>query len=303
MSRLLVLGNAGLDISLPVPRLPEAGETLVGGAASRAPGGKGLNQATVAARTGLLPVAFCAPIGDDGEGREIAHRLQAERFVDLDLRPTAVATDLSVLLVSLGGENSIVTSGACAAGFPVAAAVSFAERLDAGDWLLLQGNLGTAATLAAIEAAASRGARVMLNTAPLEPALAGEAAHAVLGRCDVVVANAVEARDLTGTNGPAAVQALRALGAETVVVTLGGDGCLLSGEGTVHHLPASATSVVDTSGAGDTFCGVLAALLAVGRSAITAAAVAQQAAALAVARPGAFLALPTAAELHPLVAE
>ncbi|MFT8246648.1 PfkB family carbohydrate kinase [Roseomonas sp. BN140053] len=302
MSRLLVLGNAGLDISLPVPRLPGPGETLVGGMAVRAPGGKGLNQATVAARSGLVPVGFCAPVGEDGEGREIARRLRAEDFAVLNLPATAAATDLSVLLVSPDGENSIVTSGGCAAGFSPGAAAAFAAGLAAGDWLLLQGNLGAAATLAALEAAASRGARVMLNTAPLEPALLGAGARSLLARCAVVVANGVEARALTGEDGPAAVLALRRLGAARAVVTLGGQGCLLDEGEAARHIPAPAARVVDTTGAGDTFCGLLAALLAAGRSLEAAVVPAQHAAALSVARPGAFAALPSTAELRALVA-
>lgn len=296
MSRLLVLGNAGLDISLPVPRLPGPGETLLGGAATRAPGGKGLNQATVAARTGLLPVAFRAPVGDDAEGQDIARRLREEGFSALDLSPVAGATDLSVLLISPDGENSIVTSGGCAASLSAAAARDFASGARHGEWLLLQGNLSFAATAAAIEAASRKGACVMLNPAPLDAAMA-----ALLPRCDVVVVNVVEARALTGEDGSSAARTLRARGTGQVVVTLGHGGCLVAEGDASRHLPAPPVRAVDTTGAGDTFCGVLAALLATGRTLDAAAVPAQRAAALTVSRPGAFAALPDAAELRALL--
>ena len=95
MSRLFVLGNAGLDIGLDLPGLPQPGETLVGRAAGRAPGGKGLNQAVVAARTGLLPVHFHAPIGDDPEGEHVARALALEPFARLELPVLAAPTDRS----------------------------------------------------------------------------------------------------------------------------------------------------------------------------------------------------------------
>ena len=153
MSRLLVLGNAGLDIGLRLPRTPEAGETLVGVAGGRAPGGKGLNQAAVAARTGLVPVLFQAPVGDDAEGREVARHAAREPFAALAMPVLPAPTDVSILLLLPGGENSIVSAGDCAFALSPADAAAFAEQSDSGDWLLLQGNLLPDTTAAAIAAA------------------------------------------------------------------------------------------------------------------------------------------------------
>lgn len=288
--RLLVLGNAGLDISLPLPRLPLAGETLVGGARGSAPGGKGLNQAVVAARTGAVPVGFLAPLGSDAEADLVEARLRQEGFAILELPRQAGPTDLSVLLVSPGGENCIVTSGACASGLADAEAARFGAGVRQGEWLLLQGNLTASATLAAMQAAQGH---VMLNTAPLlwDPA-------PMLPLCAVAVANAVEARQLTGQEGLAAASALRAAGAGWAIVTLGAAGCAVAGPDGVRQHPAPVVQAVDSSGAGDAFCGVLAALLASGRPMDHAIAAAQRAAALAVTRRGAFAALPAAAELR-----
>ena len=285
MSRLFVLGNAGLDIGLDLPGLPEPGETLVGRAAGRALGGKGLNQAVVAARAGLVPVLFRAPLGDDPEGQHVARALAAEPFATLELPVLAAPTDLSILMVLPGGENAIVSAGDCAYALPPEDAAAFAARCEAGDWLLLQGNLLPPVTAAAITAARARGARVMLNTAPVTAGMA-----ALLPLCHLVVANVAEAAQLGGT-------------AEGItIITLGAAGCRVIDDGGVTQHPAEAVTARDTTGAGDTFCGVLAAALTAGRPLDPAIAAAQRAAALTVTRPGAFPSLPTAAELRLLLA-
>ena len=291
MSRLFVLGNAGLDIGLDLPGLPQPGETLVGRAGGRAPGGKGLNQAVVAARTGLVPVWFHAPIGDDPEGEHVARTLALEPFARLELPILAAPTDLSVLLVLPGGENAIVSAGDCAYALGADDATSFAAGCAPGDWLLLQGNLLPAVTAAAIGAAKLCGAQVMLNTAPVSAGMAS-----LLPLCDLVVANAAEAEDLARGN------ALRPAEEGTVIVTLGAEGCRAIHNDGVTQFPAPSVVARDTTGAGDTFCGVLAAALVAGRAIEPAIAAAQGAAALTVTRPGAFPSLPTVDELRRLLA-
>ena len=288
MSRLFVLGNAGLDIGLDLPGLPRPGETLVGRAGGRAPGGKGLNQAVVAARAGLVPVLFRAPVGADPEGEHVARALALEPFAGLELPVLAAPTDLSILMVLPDGENAIVSAGDCAYALSADDAAAFAAGCDAGDWLLLQGNLLPAVTAAAAAAAGARGGRVMLNTAPVM-----DGVRPLLSRCDIIVANAAEAECL-GAIQPAP--------GGIVIVTLGSEGCRVERDGAVVRLAAPAVVARDSTGAGDTFCGVLAAALAAGRPIEPAIAAAQAAAALTVTRPGAFPSLPTTAELRRIVA-
>lgn len=293
MTSLLVLGNAGLDIGLPIPRMPRPGETLLGGARTMAPGGKGLNQAVAAARAGLVPVSLVAPLGSDAEADTVATALRQEPFAELDLPRLSEATDCSILLVLPDGENCIVTSGACAASFsPEAAARAGAK---AGSWLLLQGNLSQAATAAAIGAA--HAANVMFNPAPL-----AWDCRAQLRHCAVVVANAGEAEALTGQTGLDAANALLEAGAGLAIVTLGAAGCAWAGADGTGAFPAPAVHAIDSTGAGDAFCGTLAAYLCAGLAVPRSIAIAQHAAALTVQRAGAYLALPTAAELRHLVA-
>ena len=280
--RVLVLGNAGIDLSIRVPRLPRPGETLVGGAFRRAPGGKGLNQAVIAARVGV-EVAFCAPLGEDADGQFIEAALRRERIARLVLPRQPGPTDTSVVMTAADGENCIVTAGDCADALPAATAAGFASGARQGDVLLLQGNLSLAATTAAARAGSEAGACVVLNAAPLRWPM-----QEVLPWCWTVVVNEGEAEALTGGRAHEAAAGLRALGAEVAVVTLGARGCLASGV----LYPAPQVEAVDTTGAGDAFCGTFAACVARGQALARAITLAQLAAADTVRRRGAFESLP-----------
>jgi len=288
--RVLVLGNAGVDLVMRVPRLPRPGETLVAGPIRRAPGGKGLNQAVVAARAGAA-VLFCASLGRDADGDWVAERLGQEPLALRHFPRPGPPTDTSIVLVSPDGENCIVTAGDCADALEPAEAERFAARAGAGDILLLQGNLGLAATLAGARAAQAGGARVILNTAPLRWPVA-----AVLACCWGVVANAGEAEAITGLQAAAAAAALAAMGPALAIVTMGAAGCIAAGciAAAGIRYPAPPVRVVDSTGAGDAFCGALAAALAGRATREEAIAAAQRTAADTVTRPGAFDSLPPA---------
>lgn len=288
MSRVFVLGNASIDTTLRVPRLPVAGETLMATGILRSPGGKGLNQAVMAARAGA-EVHFLAPLGEEPETSLIRDAVAAEGL-DATWVLTGAPTDLSSLMVAPDGENCIVSTGACCDSLGIAPALDFVAGLTEGDVLLMQGNLRLDVTLAAARAARARGRRVMLNTAPLRWDFA-----ALLPLCDLVVANRFEARAITGHDDPGAAATALA-GAGAAVVTLGGAGCVLAGDG-VQAFAAEPVVVLDTSGAGDVFCGVLAASWASGAALPSAIARAQHAAAISVGRAGCFGAFPSRAEL------
>ena len=287
---VFVLGNAGVDLSLTLAHLARPGETAVASAGVRAPGGKGLNQAVAAARAGAR-VQFCAPVGEDAEAGFVAQTLAAEPLARLRLLRRPEPTDISIVMVAADGENSIVSLCRCADTLNEAEADAFAGETAPGDWLLMQGNLTAAATLAAARAA--RG-RVMLNAAPLRWPVAS-----VLPFCAVAVVNQGEAESVAGLPDPGdAALWLRAQGCGAAVVTLGAEGCVWADTNGLGRLPAAAVRPVDTTGAGDTFCGVLAARLASSRALPDALTAAQRAAALAVTRFGAYAALPTVDELR-----
>lgn len=293
MSHVFVLGNASIDVTLRVPRLPRPGETLMATGIARAPGGKGLNQAVVAARAGV-PVHFCAPLGAGPEAALVRQALAQETFTSLRLTEVGQHTDLSTLLVADDAESSIISTGDCAAGLSAAEAEAFVVEIGAGDILLMQGNLAEAVTLDAALLARARGARVVVNAAPLRWRY-----EALLPLCDVVVANEDEARSLTGRDRPAEA-AMALCGTGTAIVTLGARGCIVADAGGVAHQEPVPVTAVDTTGAGDAFCGALVAAMALALP--DPVDVAQRAASLSVTRPGCFSAFPTRDELAALMA-
>ena len=134
-AELYVLGNASIDVTFNVPRLPAPGETLMARGMVRAPGGKGLNQAVVAARAGAR-VRFCAPIGGEAETALVHAALAREKFADLRMIVAGQPTDLSTLIVAEGGENCIISTGDCAEGLTPYIAKTFVRPMRAQDWLL-----------------------------------------------------------------------------------------------------------------------------------------------------------------------
>lgn len=287
MSRVVVIGNAGLDLPLAVSRLPMPGETLIGRADSRAPGGKGLNQAVVAARCGG-EVRFCAPLGnDDAEASLLEFYLRREGFAGLHLPRLPYPTDFSLLMVLPGGENSIVSTSACSLALSFAQAQPALHDLREGAVVLLQGNLALDTTAAILAEAGRRGATTIFNPAPFWPG-----AETLVGQCSLVIANRVEAQALGSS-----LHAARA-----AIVTLGADGCILMEGERRQSFPAHLVTAIDTTGCGDAFCGVVAALLARGVAIADAIPPAQKAAALTATRRGAFAALPSREDLHAAIA-
>jgi ribokinase len=284
---VVVIGNAGLDLRVAVPRLPLLGETLIGRAGPRVPGGKGLNQAVVAARCGA-EVRFCAPLGNDSaEANEVERHLQREGFAELILPRLQRATDFSLLMVLPEGENSIVSTSACSLALARAEAEPALQGLGESDVVLLQGNLSLDTTAFILAAARRQKAMTIFNPAPFWPG-----AQKILGQCSLVIANRVEAESLAGS--------IHAAG--TAIVTLGADGCLLIERKQRRSFPAETITAIDTTGCGDAFCGVMAASLARGLATDQAIGAAQKAAALTAMRPGAFQALPSRQELGEIVA-
>ena len=134
--RVVVVGNAGLDLRLAVPRLPLPGETRIGSAGPRAAGGKGLNQAVVAARCGAS-VRFCAPLGNDSaEADEIERHLASEGIAELLSPRLPHPTDFSLLMVLPDGENSIVSTSACSLALAPQQAEPVLRDLGKGDVVL-----------------------------------------------------------------------------------------------------------------------------------------------------------------------
>ena len=285
---VVVVGSLNLDLVARTPRIPTPGETVQGTDYSELPGGKGLNQAVAAARAGAR-VAMVGAVGDDPAGarlREVAR----ENGVD-DRWITTVAgvpTGRALIAVDAAAENSIVV---------VPGANAHVELVDLprARVVLAQLEIDPSVVAAAFRVGRERGSATVLNPAPAE-----RVAAELLTLAEVVIPNQHELAVLGGR------AALAEAGVRTLVVTLGADGAELV-DGTDPSAPPQRVAPfpvdpVDTTGAGDAFCGGLAARLAAGDELTDALLFAAANGALATTRVGAVPSLPQAAETMALVA-
>ena len=291
---VLVFGSAAADIVFALPSLPRAGETILGDAAPLQPGGKGANQALAAARDGAH-VAFAGAIGADAAGEVVRAPLLAAGVDCSRLAVVDRPTGLAAVCVDPAGANLIAV--ATGANARAAAAQVEDSALHPGVVLLLQMEVPAAETAALILRARAQGARIILNLAPAAPL-----DPAALRALDLLVVNEHEAAWLGAQLGAgASAEALHAALGIGVAVTLGERGATAATAAGVVTLPGLPVLAVDTVGAGDCWCGVLAAALDRGLSLEAAMRRANAAAALACTRPGAGAAMPQAAEIDALL--
>lgn len=289
---VMVVGSCNLDLVVEVEHHPRSGETVMGGELAQHPGGKGANQAVAAARLGAR-TGLVACVGQDDAGVVILDEL---RSAGVDTRgvksAVAMPTGAALIAVDRAGENTIVVSPGANSSLE-AEEVAVAVEQGAAAVLLVQLEIPQYAVEAAITSA---GGIVVLNPAP-----ARFLPTAVLEQVDVLVPNQHELAALTGRpplrSIDEVVDAASRLPAGSVVVTLGANGSVVvSGDGYLHA-PASAVEPVDTTAAGDAFCGALAASLSKGRSLEESVRYANRVAGVAVTRRGAQPSLPTPSDL------
>ncbi|MBI3749538.1 MAG: ribokinase [Chloroflexi bacterium] len=300
--RVIVVGSVNVDLVVAVERLPAPGETVVGGRFERHHGGKGGNQAVAAARLGAL-TAFVGAIGGDAFGRDARDALAADR---IDLRGLACleeATGVALILVDANGENSIAVAGGSnvALGPEHVRGALATLQPGPGDIVLVGHEIPTPVAHEALRIGRASGATTILNPAP-----AGGLDASTLALADILTPNRGELATLAGLVGlpadaapvDAAVALLDRLGLRAVLVSLGADGALLVESGQAKTISAPPVGVVDSTGAGDTLNGALAAGLAEGLPLGDAAARAVRAASLATTRAGARDGMPTIDELR-----
>ena len=301
---VLVVGSLNMDLRIRTPRLPAPGETLTGSGFDTDGGGKGANQAVAAARQGAR-VAMLGAVGQDAHGAALLAALQADGIDTHAVeRIAGTPSGTAAILLMPDGENSIVVIPGANHALTPERVRAQAARLRQARVVVAQLECPLDAVTEALAIAREAGAVTVLNAAPVQPL-----DDALLGQLDWLVVNEIEAAALAGmpVPGPAEARAvaeqLRRRGPRQVLVTLGAEGLVLAGpEGTLA-LPAPRVQAIDTTGAGDTVVGALAAALAAGRPLREALTRAQAAAALAVTRLGTQSAMPTAAEVDRLVAD
>src|SRR5216683_6398542 len=286
---ILVFGSINVDLIVPVPHLPGPGETVLGGDYALLPGGKGGNQALAARRAGA-EVVLVGAVGAEAFAGLALDLLRREGVDTRLVRVVARPTGCAAIMVSAEGENLIaVASGA---NTSVRSDQVADELLGAGTTLVAQMEVPPGETEILIRRVRARGGRSLLNLAParaIDPAL--------LGEIDLVVANDGEAAALGSDLARLALRLRQGL-----VVTRGAAGSIaFLRDGTRIEVPALPIEPVDTTGAGDTFVGVLAAALDFGSTLHTALRRASAAAGLACLGCGAQTAMPDRAAIDAAV--
>lgn len=287
---VLVAGSANLDFVVRAAHAPAPGETVLGRELATYPGGKGANQALACARAGAAPTRMLLALGEDAHAEPIERSLRAGGVELVVRRCAGRATGSAFVCVADDGENAIVV----APGANAALRGDDLPALDGIAWLLLQLESPLDAVAAWARRARAAGVAVALNAAPAHALPA-----ALLDDVDLLIVNQGELAALTGIDDLDA--ALAAVRVPRVVVTLGARGCLARVDGARLRQDAFAVEAVDTTAAGDTFCGALVAALAQGDGFETALRRACAASALACTRPGAQTSVPSHAEVEALL--
>lgn len=298
-NKVVIVGSYNTDLTIKANRIPQPGETIVGGKFSMNAGGKGANQAVAAARAGAR-VWFVGCVGNDELGHEAIQRLQAEGInCDFVMRDHHEPTGTAFIIVDERGENCIVVASGANMRLLPGAIAEAASIIAAADVLVLQLESPLETVEAAARVAAAHGTRVLLNPAP-----ARVLAKNLLQHLSLVTPNALEAEMLTGiavtdkSSMEAAADHLMALGVASVLITLGSRGVFLADHDMRTHLPAFRVHAVDSTAAGDVFSGSLSAFLLPTRSLQEAALLASAAAALSVTQIGAMNSAPYLHEIQ-----
>lgn len=294
---ITVFGSINMDLVATTPRLPKPGETVPGTGFATAAGGKGANQALAARRAGAQ-VRMVGAVGRD-EFAGPALDLLDKAGTDLsDVARVEGPTGTALILVGGDGENMIAVVPAANGTVSTEQAKDAVSRSVEGDFLMLQLEVPVASVRAALEAAKARSVRSVLNTAPLIPEAAELARLA-----DIVIANETEFERLVGRDNLSASEREEMLlsmhgdTGQTLIITLGADGVIAAEGGSLHRTKGLKIEPIDTVGAGDTFCGYLAASLDAALPFADALRRAAVAGSLACLKSGAQPSIPEAAEV------
>jgi ribokinase len=297
MSKIVVIGSSNTDMVVQSERLPRPGESVLGGDFMMAGGGKGANQAVAVARMGHK-VVFSAALGNDIFGDAALNSYQNFGIDTTHIVRKDIPSGVALIMVDSKGQNCISVALGANNALTIEDVLPALESVESGDIVLLQLEIPMATVEAAVEAAAAKGARVVLNPAPAAPV-----SEQVLSNLYLITPNQTEAQTLTGVevtdeaSACEAAQILCARGVERVVITMGGSGAYLYENGKGVIVPARMVDAIDTTAAGDVYNGALCAALAEGKSLEQALAFATKASAISVTRAGAQPSVPSREEV------
>lgn len=295
---LTVLGSTNIDMICQLSHLPSVGETVVGGKFMQTFGGKGANQAVAAARAGGK-VTFITCVGDDAFAPQCTENFARDGIdVSRVIRRENVSTGVALIMFDEQGRNYLAIASGANHAISAADIDACAETIRASAMLLMQNEISAEAALQAMNIAADAGVPVMVNYAPVS-----RGKIPVSAKMQCLVVNETEAWQLTGLavsareEISAAAKALAEMGPEVVIITLGAQGSFLRWKNEDTLVPPCKVKPVDTTAAGDTYCGALATARLEGMDWKEAVRFATAASAISVTRMGAQPSIPTRGEI------
>lgn len=300
-SLIVVVGSANVDYIMQVPHLPQKGETVAGSGFSQTFGGKGANQAVAAARSGGKVVLVCSVGGDALSNRMLSGFQKDGIQTDFIVQIPNAYCGTALILIDPEGNNCIAADPGANYLLTAAHVERIEPLLSRTAVLLVQYEIPPESVARALELAVSYGVRTIWNFAPAHPYPYMD----MFSKTDILVVNETEAGFLAGMDPPEedgevveALYRMHELGTETIILTRGVKGSSVLTEGKVIHIGAFPVQAVDTTAAGDVYCGTLAVSLSEGRTLLDAVRFASAASAISVTRMGAQPSAPYRSEIE-----
>lgn len=297
--KIVVVGSCNTDMVVKSDRLPVPGETVLGGAFMMNPGGKGANQAVAIARMGGN-VTFISKTGNDLFGRQSVEMYGDENIVtDYIFSDQHLPSGVALIMVDRNGENCIVVASGANGSLSPKDIEKARNVIESADILLMQLEVPMDTVEYAAKLAHEKGIKVVLNPAP-----AAFLSNELLKCLYAVIPNKTEAEMLSGIKvsdletAKQAADIIAAKGVDKVVITLGSKGALIKDGDVYSFIPADKVEAVDTTAAGDTFCGAFCVGISEGLSIEDAVRMATKAAGITVTREGAQAAIPYRKEIQ-----
>lgn len=299
MKKIVVIGSSNTDLVIKTGRIPDPGETVLGGTFMMTAGGKGANQAVAVARLGG-DVKFVAKVGDDMFGNRSLEGYSRDNIDTSNIiKDGATPSGVALITVDEKGENCIVVAPGANNMLTCADIDAVGDIIRGADYLLMQLEIPMEVIEYAAAIASEAGVKVILNPAP-----AAELSEGLLKKLYMITPNRSESRMLTGVaisdweSAEKAADNLIAKGVENVVITLGSMGSFIKNHVVKESVPALKVDAVDTTAAGDVFNGALLVGLAEDKGLVDAVRFATRAAAISVTRMGAQPSIPARSELE-----
>jgi ribokinase len=295
-SRIVVIGSSNIDFIMKMPRLPGVGESITEAVFMQTFGGKGANQATAAARAGG-EVWFVNCVGDDELTNRMIEGFQRDRIhTDFVFKQKSCLSGTALVMIGENGENYLAVAPGANNLLDRSHIDPVMNLLSESCVAMFQNEIKPETLLYGLKRAKRSGATVLLNFAPVRPLPTDP-----LKSVDILVVNRTEAEQLSGKtildNGKAAAEMLLSRGPKMVIITLGADGAWVSTLKFKRRIGVFSVGVVDTTAAGDTFCGALSVALTESKALEQALRFASAAAALSVTKMGAQPSIPTRLEI------